>query len=150
MVRIFIDSNNLGKKFAEAGDDLKNGTGSKLYELAGILDSIARVTGDPIFFTLPQALGGFSNVVMQSRKMVTIPMLPKELRDRLSTTIGIFIVDAMTQIDRIGMELAKNPNGNPEIIIDAIGRLHMQTSKLHQERGAIMPVTSSHGHDDDE
>jgi hypothetical protein len=136
--RVFVDSTNLSKAFDDALSDLENGTGTKLYDLAGILQSIAEVADDPLFYILPQAIGSFADEVLQSRQLVAIPVLPKETRDRQSGLISQCISKAVEQIKAIEDELVGD-SMNSERILKALGIVWKQSMILHSERRAIMP-----------
>ncbi len=139
MTRTFIDSESIATAFNEACADLKDGTGAKAYKLTVILDAIASVTGDPVLYPLPQAIGNLTWNVIQHKKLVSVPIfLSKEMREQQTTIVKDCINNAVEQIKKIGQEIGKQPP-DTNALIHAVGIIYKQISILAQERSAIAP-----------
>ena len=109
MTVVYIDSKNLLKLFEEAVADLEKGLVTKPYALTQVLDSIGTVTGDPVFFTLPTAIGPFIVEVMQCRQVAASPMLLDETRKRLNKILKECLEEGSKQIKTIGEQVTTNP-----------------------------------------
>lgn len=94
MTRSLISSDNLGNLIDRCTNDLRNGLGTRLFDLASMMQSIAEANDDSVLFVLPQAIGGFANELLKSRSLITIPVLPEEIRKAQTSVVNIAVEQA--------------------------------------------------------
>ena len=123
----------------EAISDLKSGSGARLYDLAGAMDTIAEVTNDPIFFIMPQAVGSFGSEIIQFHQLLLLPVLPQGIRERQNQIMNACIDDVAKQLKIVVDEISKNPCPDHEAYSKAIGSIYKQGYILHRERSVLMP-----------
>jgi hypothetical protein len=134
---LLISSDQVGNLIDVVLEDVANGMGIRLYDLAGVLDSIAEAQEDPVLHVFPQAVGGFASALLNSRKLVALPMLPDPMRQRLNSIIKTAVQQSVKSLKTIKDELCSKDDPNHKELMHAIGVLFRQTGILIKESRAI-------------
>ena len=139
---VLISSEHVETLIDAAMEDVKNGMGIRLFDLAGVFNSIAEAQDEPFLHVIPQAVGGFGSALMTSRTMVALPMLPEPMRQRLSSVVKTAVETAMKSLKTIKTELCSKKEVDHKELMYAIGELFRQAGILMKESQAISPRRS--------
>jgi len=134
-----ISSEHLSKLIDQCKDDLKNGLGNKIYEVAGVLQAVAQANNDPVFYVIPQAVGGFGQQLISSRALTFVPVLPPETRTKLNSAVSNAVEAACESMETIKKELCQSEDIDHQALMNAIGQLYKHATILAGQRGALTP-----------
>lgn len=132
-----ISSKHVANLIDNVIEDAKNGVGFRFYDLAGVLDAIAEAQDEPTLHVLPQAVGGFGNVLIISRSLIALPVLPNPMRTRLTTLINTAVDEAISSLHTIKEQLCMKENPDHKTLMNAIGVLFKQGNILAKESRVI-------------
>jgi hypothetical protein len=136
---LLISSKHVESLIDTVIEDTKKGMGFRLYDLAGLLESIAEAQDDPILHVLPQAIGGFGNILVTSRSLIALPMLPDPLRTHLTAMINASVKEAVSSLDTIRKELCVKDEPDHKMLMSALGGLFKQSTILAKECRSVSP-----------
>jgi hypothetical protein len=126
--------------------DLKNGAGSSsLYDLASMIQAIAESCNELVLFTIPQGVGGFANELRDSRAMITIPVLPDDIRQSQAALVKKAVDEAIKSLDTLKQQLCINDNIDYKELMTAAGTLFKWASDLRSERREVTPSRGAAG-----
>jgi hypothetical protein len=129
---------------------MKNGFGSKIFELAGVLQAIAEASDDPVYYVLPHPVGGFGQTLTATRALTNIPILPENVRKKLTSTVNEATQEGSKALDTIATELCKESGKiNHQNLMIAVGSLYKYAMLLSEEQRALSPPRG-HGHEEEE
>ena len=125
--------------FERAIDDTQNGFGSRLMDLASVVDSGAEAQNDSVLHVLPHAIGGFASELMSARSLIAIPVLPDPVRKRLNSLVNVAVDEAVTSLKCVEEELCSKDSVDHETLMKAVGKLFEQATILGKEQRASIP-----------
>lgn len=134
---LLISSEHVAKLIDKVIEDLDNGMGFRLYDLASVLDSIAVAKDDPMLHIVPQAVGGFGSTLVNARAIVALPMLPEPMRQRLGRITKTAVEKAKESLNTIKEELCSKDEPDHKDLMNAIGVLFKQAGILLKEVQAV-------------
>ncbi len=123
----------------KAIDDMQNGLGSRLMDLAHVVAAVAEAQNDSFLHVLPNAIGGFASELISARALVAIPMLPDPVRKRLSSQITVAVSEATSSLNSIKQELCSREAMDHKTVMDAVGKLFEQATILAKEQRVVIP-----------
>ena len=137
--RLLISSDHMANLFQKAIDDTQNGFGSRLLDLASVVDSVAEAQNDSVLHVLPHAIGGFASELMSARSLISVPVLPDPVRKRLNSLINIAVDEAVSSLNCVKDELCTKDSVDHQTLMKATGKLFEQATILAKEQRASMP-----------
>jgi hypothetical protein len=137
MGHVLITSEHIENLIDATIEDVKNGMGIRLYDLAGVFNSVAEAQDDPFLHVIPQAVGGFGSALMNSRAIVALPVLPDPMRQRLGNMVKNAVDEATESLKTIKAELCSEKEINHKELMHAVGELFRQAGILLKESRAI-------------
>lgn len=140
---LLISSQHMETLIDKVIEDAQNGMGSKLYDLASVLECIAEAQNDPVLHVLPQAIGGFGGLLVTSRQLIAIPVLPESMRTHLTSTINTAVSETTKALTAIKEELCLKDNPDHKILMNAIGEIYKHATILAKETRAMSRRQSS-------
>jgi len=143
LVRSLIDTTNLADLINECTADLRNGTGTRLYDLAQTIDAIAESNSQDYLHVLPQCIGALSQELLASKSMTMIPMLPEKIREKHVKTLNVAVEQAIKSLEEIKHQLCDNDNVDFQKLMECAGALHRHAGNLHSERRFLAPRRGS-------
>ena len=96
-----ITLENLSNIIDQCISDLRKGDGNKLYDLAGVFNSIAECNSESYLFVFPQGVGAFTNELLGAKSLTLIPVLSEETRTAHQTVIDSAIEKTTTALEEI-------------------------------------------------
>jgi hypothetical protein len=136
---LLISSEHIAGLLDKAIDDMQNGVGSRLMDLANVVASVAEAQNDSFLHVLPHAIGGFASELISARALVAIPMLPDTVRKRLGSQITVAVTEATSSLNSVKQELCSKDSMDHKAVMDAVGRLFEQATILAKEQRVVMP-----------
>ncbi len=139
MVRSLIDTTNLANLINECTSDLRNGMGTRLYDLSHTIDSIAESNSQDYLHVLPQCIGGFTQELLASKSLTLIPMLSEKIREKHTKTLSVAVEKATKALEEIKHQLCDNDTVDFQKLMECAGTLLRHASNLHSERRFLVP-----------
>ena len=130
---------NLANLINECTSDLRNGMGTRLYDLARMIDAIAESNSQDYLHVLPQAIGSFSQELLASKSMTMIPMLPKEIREKHIKTTNLAVEKATRALEELKRQLCDNDTIDFQKLMECAGSLRRHAGNLYSERRFLTP-----------
>ena len=138
-----ISSESLSNLIDQCVSELHNGQGNKLFELAGVLNSIAECNVAPYLFIFPQGVGAFSTELIRSNSLITIPVLPEKVRESHGKLVSVATEQAIKALEIIKNQLCKDDAIDYEKLMGSVGIFFQQASVLSNERRQFSRSTPS-------
>ena len=135
----FITIENLSNLIEQCTNDLRNNQSGRLFNLANVLSSIADCNDKAYLFVLPQCIGSFAIELKTSNSLITIPVLPENIRTTHSKTVQVATEQAIKSLDTIKIQLCVEDNPNFDMLINAVGVLLQQANILQNEKIQFSP-----------
>lgn len=146
MSKILVSTDHLSALVDECKEDMKSGNGTKLLSLASTLQSIAVVTDNHVFHSVPHAIGQFSTELQRSRNLVSIPVLPEVVRERQEKVLKDAVEAGISSLDIVQSELCSDKEPDCKMVLEAVGSLMKHSTRMYMERRAVqMPFSAAPG-----
>lgn len=138
-LKLLINSEHLSQLITKATEDMKNGGGMTLLDLAGVMQSVAEAQDQPILHVLPHAIGGFASELLSTRSVISLPVLPEPIRTRMNATIMKSVEEATASLNVVKEQLCDKKDGDVEYgkLMVAVGGLFKQATLLAKQERAI-------------
>jgi len=134
-----INSDNLANIIDQCISELSNGQSNRLYDLAGVLNSLAECNSAPHLYIFPQGVGAFSTELMRSNSLITIPVLPDKVRQSHGKLVTVAIAQSKKALEIIKSQFCDDKANDYEKLMEAVGVLFQQASILSGARRQIAP-----------
>ena len=129
-----ISSKDLGNIFEQCTNDLRNGNGGKLLDLAGVMNAIADCNNFPYLHIFPQGIGALSTEFLHSHSVTTIPVLPEQMRESHVKLLNVATEQAIKALDVMKEQLCDNDTIDYAKLMDAVGIFFQQAGILSRDR----------------
>jgi hypothetical protein len=116
--------------------DLPNG-GSKLYDLAYLLQTVGSATDNDAHQAAFSAIGSFGNEIVTFRPLVSFPVLPDDMRKTYKESFNKAIQDGTKALKILRKELCGNSEPDPAAVIKVIALLNKHDYALTAKRSAV-------------
>jgi hypothetical protein len=148
MSKTLVSTDHLSALVDECKEDMKTGNGTRLLSLANTLQSIAVVTDNHVFHSVPAAIGQFSTELQRSRNLVSLPILPEGARERQEKVLKDAVEAGMSSLDVVQAELCSDKDPDCRKVLEAVGSLMKHSTRMYLERRAVQPPFSAPGEED--
>jgi hypothetical protein len=129
-----ISSNDLANLIAQCSNDLRNGQGNKLLDLAGVMNAIADCNNKPYLSIFPQGIGGFATELMRSNSILSIPVLPEDVRATHSKIVKSATEQAITALEEMKQQLCNGEVTDYQKLMESLGIFFQQASAMSGQR----------------
>lgn len=139
LANLQISSNHVSNLIDKTIEDMRNGTGTTLYDLAGVISSCAEAQDDPILHVLPHAIGGYGQELIGARSLVSLPVLPDPIRNRLQAMITTSVDEGVSSLKIVKEQLCSDNEVDYRKLMKAAGMLLKQATMLAKQQRTMMP-----------
>ena len=129
-----ISSKDLSNIIDQCTNDLRNGKGSKLFDLAGVMNAIADCNPSPYLRIFPQGIGHFSTELLRSHSLTTIPVLPEQVRESHVKLANIASEQGIKALESMKKQLCNDDVTDYQELMESVGIFFQQASILNSER----------------
>lgn len=133
MTTPIISSENLTNLIDQCVADLRSGDGSKLYDLAGVFNSIAECNSEAYLSIIPQGIGSFYSELMAGKSLTIVPVLPEEMRNSHKKVVDVAVEQAIKALEEIKIQFC-NSSTDYEKLMKSIGIFFQQAGTLSSKR----------------
>jgi hypothetical protein len=113
--------------------------GNTLQDLANVTFAIAEAQGDPVLHVLPHAIGGFGQELVSTRQLISLPVLPPPIRDRIQNIVNAAVNEAVPALKTIKEQLCSEGDCDYKQLMKASGSLFKQATTLGKQVRGFMP-----------
>lgn len=128
----------LAKLIDECIADLEEGGGTKLSDLATLMQCLAVTTNVDIYFILPQAIGSFMGEVLLFRQLISIPILEDNIRQRYRQKLENAIATVIESLKVLKYEFCQSESINDSKVVTATAAITKSGYSLYEIREAVL------------
>lgn len=140
MTEPIITKQQLSGFFDKCATGLDNGDGVPLTELASILQTIALVTNDEVFLSLPQSVGAFASELMRFKTLISVPFLAEEQRNSCQTCVKEAVTEAKEALKLLQKELCQSGERDCKNILNAMSKFSKHGYLMYSLRNQFTAV----------
>lgn len=135
-----LTKEQLGAFIDKSIESLNAGDGTSLNELATLMQTLALVTNDSVFFALPQSIGSYASELGRFRMLVAFPILGEEDRSRCKKCIDDAIADGAKALVILKKELFGTSNPDSSEILKAMAIFSKRGYNMYTLRNQFTAV----------
>lgn len=143
MEESILTKQQLSLYFGKCKESLNSGNAAPLTELATLMQTIAMVTDDDVFLTLPQSLGAYATELMRFKTLVSVPLLGPEQRNNCQECMNAAVSEGMNGLDILKKELCESSERNYCNILKAMAKFSKHGYLMYSLRNQFVAVPAS-------
>ena len=136
-----VSLENLSNLIDQCVAGLRNGDGNKLFDLAGVFNSIAECNSEAYLSIIPQGIGSFYSELMAGKSLTIVPVLPEEIRTAHKKVVDVATEQAIKALGEIKTQFCSD-NTDYEKLMKSIGIFFQQASTLNSQRRQFTRASS--------
>lgn len=118
-----------------------------LAEFATLIQTLANVVNDQVFFSIPQIIGTYSNEITKIKMLVAFPILAESDRGRCNSCLKEAIEEGTRGLEMLKTEICGNSTRNPDNILKAMAIFSKHGYSMYTLRNQFTAMPPNQGSD---